>query len=80
MLVVILTIWRSSWRLPPEAALDGIHIIRTSVPALQTDAPDCVRNYKALANVERVFRSLKTIDLLVRQQRRSRLQRRLEGS
>lgn len=26
------------------------------------DAPTCVRNYKALANVERAFRSLKTID------------------
>ena len=30
------------------------------------DAPDCVRNYKSLANVERAFRSLKTIDLKVR--------------
>ena len=49
-----------------EAALDGIYIIRTSVPAAQMDAPDCVRNYKALANVERAFRSLKTIDLKVR--------------
>ena len=49
-----------------EAALDGIYIIRTSVPAAQMDAADCVRNYKALANVERAFRSLKTIDLKVR--------------
>jgi transposase len=49
-----------------EAALDGLYIIRTSVPAKQMDAPDCVRNYKALANVERAFRSLKTIDLKVR--------------
>jgi len=49
-----------------EAALDGIYIIRTSVPAAQMDAPDCVRNYKSLANVERAFRSLKTIDLKVR--------------
>ena len=30
------------------------------------DAPTCVRNYKSLANVERAFRSLKTIDLKVR--------------
>ena len=30
------------------------------------DAADCVRNYKSLANVERAFRSLKTIDLKVR--------------
>jgi transposase len=49
-----------------EAALDGIYIIRTSVPATQMDAPQCVRNYKSLANVERAFRSLKTIDLKVR--------------
>jgi transposase len=49
-----------------EAALDGIYIIRTSVPPTQMDAADCVRNYKSLANVERAFRSLKTIDLKVR--------------
>ena len=49
-----------------EAALDGLYLIRTSVPAAHMDAPDCVRNYKALANVERAFRSLKTIDLKVR--------------
>jgi transposase len=49
-----------------EAALDGLYIIRTSVNAAQMSAPDCVRNYKALANVERAFRSLKTIDLKVR--------------
>jgi transposase len=49
-----------------EAALDGIYIIRTSLRASQMDAPDCVRNYKALANVERAFRSLKTVDLKVR--------------
>ena len=49
-----------------EAALDGVYIIRTSVPAAHMDAADCVRHYKALANVERAFRSLKTIDLKVR--------------
>jgi hypothetical protein len=49
-----------------EAALDGIYIIRTSVPPAQMDASNCVRNYKSLANVERAFRSLKTIDLKVR--------------
>jgi transposase len=49
-----------------EAALDGVYIIRTSVPAAHMDAADCVRNYKALANVERAFRSLKTVDLKVR--------------
>jgi transposase len=49
-----------------EAALDGLYIIRTSVSAAQMDAAACVRNYKALADVERAFRSLKTIDLKVR--------------
>lgn len=49
-----------------EAALDGIYIIRTSVNADTMSAADCVRNYKALANVERAFRSFKGIDLKVR--------------
>jgi transposase len=49
-----------------EAALDGVYIIRTSVPTAEMDAADCVRNYKALTSVERAFRSLKTIDLKVR--------------
>ena len=49
-----------------EAALDGLYIIRTLVLATQMAAADCVRNYKSLANVERAFRSLKTIDLKVR--------------
>ena len=49
-----------------QAALDGIYIVRTSVPATHMAAADCVRNYKSLANVERAFRSFKTIDLKVR--------------
>jgi len=49
-----------------EAALDGLYVIRTSLDANRMDAPDCVRSYKALSNVERAFRSLKTVDLKVR--------------
>jgi len=49
-----------------EAALDGLYVIRTSLDAKRMDAPSCVRSYKALANVERAFRSLKTVDLKVR--------------
>jgi transposase len=49
-----------------EAALDGIYVIRTNVSEPQMSAPDTVRNYKALADVERAFRSLKTVDLKVR--------------
>jgi transposase len=49
-----------------EAALDGLYIIRTSVSSAQMDASECVRSYKSLSNVERAFRSIKTIDLKVR--------------
>jgi transposase len=49
-----------------EAALDGIYIIRTSVGKKQMDSAEAVRSYKALAEVERAFRSMKTIDLHVR--------------
>jgi transposase len=49
-----------------EAALDGLYIIRTSVKAARMDAATCVRTYKSLAQVERAFRSIKTMDLKVR--------------
>ena len=60
------TFERKGEAIAAEAALDGIYIIRTSVVAARMDAAECVRNYKALANVERAFRSLKTVDLKVR--------------
>lgn len=53
-------------RVAAEASLDGIYLIRTNVPATQMPADDAVRNYKKLSQVERAFRSLKTIDLHVR--------------
>jgi transposase len=49
-----------------ESALDGIYIVRTSLAVHDLDADDTVRSYKLLANVERAFRSLKTMDLNVR--------------
>ena len=49
-----------------EAALDGIYVIRTSVPKREMDAAQTVRSYKSLSEVERAFRTLKTIDLKVR--------------
>jgi hypothetical protein len=49
-----------------EAALDGIYVLRTSESAERISAPDTVGNYKSLVQVERMFRSLKDIDLLVR--------------
>jgi hypothetical protein len=49
-----------------EAALDGVYVIRTSVPSDALSAQDAVRWYKRLATVERAFRSIKTVDLQVR--------------
>lgn len=49
-----------------EEQLDGIYVIRTSEPKKDFSAADCVRTYKSLALVERAFRCLKGLDLLVR--------------
>jgi DDE family transposase len=60
-------VWqRKSESIAAEAALDGLYVIRTSVPAAQLDAAAAVAAYKSLAHVERAFRSIKTIDLHVR--------------
>jgi transposase len=49
-----------------EASLDGIYVIRTSESQQRLSAEDTVRSYKSLAHVERAFRSLKGISLLIR--------------
>jgi len=49
-----------------EAELDGIYVIRTSVPAEQMTAEQTVHSYKQLSAVEQAFRSLKTVDLKIR--------------
>lgn len=49
-----------------EAALDGIYVVRTSVRAEDLTAEQAVRAYKGLSEVERAFRSLKSVDLHVR--------------
>lgn len=49
-----------------EAALDGIYVVRSGAAAKAMDADQTVRSYKMLSNVERAFRCLKSIDLLVR--------------
>jgi hypothetical protein len=49
-----------------EAKLDGIYVIRTSEPKERLSAQDTVRTYKSLSQVERAFRCMKGIDLLVR--------------
>ncbi len=49
-----------------EKQLDGFYIIRTSEPEERLATDDVVRSYKNLTNVERAFRSLKTVDLQIR--------------
>src|SRR6266446_3627438 len=49
-----------------EAALDGIYVIRTSVPAETLSSEKVVERYKGLSDVERAFRSLKSVDLKIR--------------
>ena len=57
---------RKSESIATEAALDGLYVVRTSLPASELDAEGAVRAYKRLSAVERAFRSLKTVDLKVR--------------
>ena len=57
---------RDEGRIAEEAALDGIYVIRTSLPITQLETEETVRAYKDLAHVERAFRSYKTVDLKVR--------------
>jgi len=57
---------RDEAKIAAEAALDGVYIIRTSLAPERLSAPDCVRSYKALARVERAFRTLKSVDLQIR--------------
>ena len=49
-----------------QAALDGIYVLRTSLPAQESSGEETVRRYKNLATVERAFRSFKSVDLKVR--------------
>jgi hypothetical protein len=49
-----------------EARLDGIYVLRTNLTAVQSDAAATVRSYKSLAQVERAFRCMKTVDLDIR--------------
>lgn len=58
--------WRDTERIAAEAALDGLYVIRSNVPAERLADRELVRSYKLLARVEQAFRSLKSIDLEVR--------------
>jgi hypothetical protein len=61
-----LTFQRDPERIARDAALDGIYVLRTSLPAQRLDAAQTVRSYKQLAKLERVFRILKSVDLELR--------------
>jgi hypothetical protein len=50
---------RNEERIAAEVALDGIYVLRTSVPDSELEAPAVVRAYKQLKEVERAFRTLK---------------------
>jgi len=56
---------RDEQKIAEEAALDGIYVIRTSLPAGALGAGAAAESYKGLENAERVFRGLNT-DLLIR--------------
>jgi len=58
-----------------EAALDGIYVLRTSVPAERLGSADVVRAYKRLAKVEQAFRLSKDFALAVEPIRHRRADR-----
>jgi len=57
---------RKTAEIAAEAATDGLYIVRTSLAAAVLDDAATVRSYKSLAQVERAFRCIKTVDLHVR--------------
>jgi hypothetical protein len=61
-----LTVERRQAQIDEEAALDGIYVIRTPMPASELDGPAVVTAYKNLKYVERDFRSIKADDLDLR--------------
>src|SRR5271166_2504966 len=61
-----LAIARKHHQIAAEVALDGIYVLRTSVPTSDLTAAGVVESYKNLANVERDFRIIKVDDLDLR--------------
>jgi Transposase DDE domain len=57
---------RAEESIQQEKVLDGIYVIRTSEPSERLSTEDSIRSYKRLSLVERMFRGLKGLDLLVR--------------
>jgi transposase len=61
-----LTFERKIEQIDAEGVLDGIYVVRTNLDAAVLDSPSTVKAYKQLSNVERAFRSIKTVDLEIR--------------
>jgi hypothetical protein len=61
-----LAVTRKQDQIDAEAALDGLYVLRTPVPASELRAGAIVTAYKNLKHVERDFRHLKTDDLDLR--------------
>jgi transposase len=57
---------RKTAEIAAEAAIDGLYVVRTSLPEATLGDAGTVRSYKSLARVERAFRCIKTVDLNVR--------------
>jgi hypothetical protein len=57
---------RNEAEIAAETARDGIYVIRTNLPADAMADPQVVASYKSLSQVERAFRSIKTVDLEIR--------------
>ena len=57
---------RRSEQILQEEQLDGIYVIRTAEPRATLAASQAVRQYKNLSKVERIYRTLKGMDIRVR--------------
>jgi hypothetical protein len=57
---------RNEEAITEEACLDGIYVLRTTIPSDELDATGVISAYKDLAGVERDFRSMKVIDVDLR--------------
>jgi transposase len=60
------TYQRKTEQIQAEAQLDGIYVLRTSVPDSELDAGGVVRSYKQLKHVEDAFRTFKGPELEIR--------------
>jgi len=57
---------RDEENIAAEALLDGLYVLRTNVTDERMGYEEVVRSYKRLCQIERAFRSIKTVDLHVR--------------